>query len=113
MPAAYSPTPLPQKLGIKPAMPLIVLGAPWDYSTGVALPAGATVSSRLSNDAAFIHQEIWTDNAPNKGPRPQLLTFNLHTEPWLFVIGSDGRISTRIEGAFSVDELNKALDKVS
>lgn len=71
------------------------------------------VHNERPDDAAFIHQEIWTDNDPNKGPRPQLLAFNLRTEPWLFVIGSDGRISTRIEGAFSVDELNKALDKVS
>jgi hypothetical protein len=37
-------------------MRLIVLKAPWDYATGVApLPAGASISSRLSAEAGFIH----------------------------------------------------------
>ena len=40
-----------------------------------------------------------------------MLDYSLQTEPWLFVINSDGTISTRIEGAFSVDELNAALDE--
>ena len=61
--------------------------------------------------AAFIHMEIWNDNDPNKGARPQVLDYGLRTEPWLFVINSDGTVSTRIEGAFSVDELEQALDR--
>jgi len=65
------------------------------------------------DDAAFIHMEIWNDNDPNKGARPQVLDYNLRTEPWLFVVNSDGTISTRIEGAFSVNELEQALDKAS
>ena len=40
-----------------------------------------------------------------------MLDYGLRTEPWLFVIDSDGKVSTRIEGAFSVDELNQALDR--
>jgi hypothetical protein len=71
------------------------------------------VKNERPDAAAYIHMEIYNDNDPNKGTRPQLAAYNLHTEPWLFVIGSDGKISTRIEGAFSVDELNEALDKVS
>jgi hypothetical protein len=64
------------------------------------------------DDAAYIHMEIWNDNDPNKGAREQVLDYNLRTEPWLFVINSDGTVSERIEGAFSVDELNAALDEV-
>ena len=63
------------------------------------------------DDAAFIHMEIWNDNDPNKGAREQVLDYNLKSEPWLFVVNSDGTVSTRIEGAFSVDELEQALDK--
>jgi hypothetical protein len=63
------------------------------------------------DDAAFIHMEIWNDNDPNKGAREQVLDYNLKSEPWLFVVNSDGTISTRIEGAFSVDELEQALDR--
>ena len=57
--------------------------------------------------------EICNDNDPNKGAREQVLDYNLRTEPWLFVIDSDGKVSTRIEGAFSVDELDQALDRVN
>ncbi len=65
------------------------------------------------DDAAYIHQEIYNDNEVNKGLRPQVKAYNLPSEPWLFVIGADGKISTEIEGAFSEGELNAALDKVS
>jgi hypothetical protein len=65
------------------------------------------------DDAAYIHMEIWNDNDPNKGAREQVLDYNLQTEPWLFVVNSDGTVSDRIEGAFSIDELNAALDNAS
>jgi hypothetical protein len=65
------------------------------------------------DDAEYIHMEIWNDNDPNKGAREQVLDYNLRTEPWLFVINSDGTVSARIEGAFSIDELNAALDGTS
>jgi hypothetical protein len=71
------------------------------------------VKTERPDDAAYIHMEIYNDNNASKGLRPQVSAYHLQTEPWLFVIDKDGRISTRIEGAFSVDELNAALDKVS
>jgi hypothetical protein len=61
---------------------------------------------------AFIHQEIYADNKP-PALRPQVKAYGLRTEPWLFVIGKDGRISTRIEGAFSLSELQSAVKKVA
>jgi hypothetical protein len=57
--------------------------------------------------------EIYNDNDPNKGPRPQVEDFNLPSEPWLFVIDADGEVSTAIEGAFSKQELEAALDEVA
>jgi hypothetical protein len=66
-----------------------------------------------SSGVAFIHQEIYKDNNASKGLRPQVLHYGLRTEPWLFVVGKDGRISTRIEGAFSVPELEAAVKKVA
>jgi len=39
--------------------------------------------------------------------------YGLSTEPWLFVIDKNGRISTEIEGAFSVNELKAAVQKVA
>jgi hypothetical protein len=70
-------------------------------------------SEFTDSDVAFIHMEVYNDNDPNKGYRPQLKAYGLRTEPWLFVIDSSGRISTRIEGAFGVSELEDAVNKVS
>jgi hypothetical protein len=60
----------------------------------------------------FIHQEIYANNKP-PALRPQVKAYGLQTEPWLFVVGKDGRISTRIEGAFSLSELQDAVKKVA
>ena len=78
---------------------------------GPVVDVEAQVKRDRPDDAKFIHMEIWNDNDPNKGAREQVLDYNLKSEPWLFVVNSDGTISTRIEGAFSVNELNEALDK--
>lgn len=71
------------------------------------------VNEERSDDAAFIHMEIYEDNDPGKPVRSQVEAFGLPTEPWVFVIDEQGRVSTRIEGAFSVRELNEAVDTVA
>jgi hypothetical protein len=64
-----------------------------------------------SSDFAFIHMEVFRDNRLDRGIRPQLAAFHLASEPWLFVFDRSGRVSTRIEGAFSERELDDALAK--
>jgi peroxiredoxin len=64
------------------------------------------------DDVAFIHMEIYEDNTP-PNPRSQVSAYGLVTEPWVFVIDSDGKVAERIEGAFSVAELQSAVDKVT
>jgi hypothetical protein len=55
--AGYSARSLPDKLGIKPGTTVILLGGPPDYAKLVSpLPAGATIATRLSSGAKFIHQ---------------------------------------------------------
>ncbi len=78
---------------------------------GPVVDIAEEVKNERPDDAAYIHMEVYNDNDPNKGPRPQLQDFNLQSEPWLFVIDSDGKISTVIEGAFSKQELDDAIDK--
>ena len=80
---------------------------------GPVVDIAEEVKRDRGDDAAFIHQEIYTDNDPGKGPNEQVRAFDLPSEPWLFVVDREGRISTRIEGAFSADELEAAIDKVS
>ena len=64
------------------------------------------------DDAAYIHMEIYNDNLANKGLRPQVEAYNLPTEPWLFAIDCEGKVDSRIEGAFSAAELNQAIDRI-
>lgn len=62
--------------------------------------------------AAFIHMEIFNDNDPGKGVRPQVRAFRLPSEPWLFAINRDGVVSSAVEGAFGLDLLDQVADKV-
>jgi hypothetical protein len=64
-----------------------------------------------SKDVAFIHMEIFRDNRMDRGIRPQMVAFHLASEPWLFVFDRSGKVSTRIEGAFSERELDQAIAK--
>jgi hypothetical protein len=58
----------------------------------------------------FIHQEVYVDNQPQKGVREPLRRFALPTEPWLFVVDRDGRVTARLEGSFGFDAVKRALD---
>jgi len=67
------------------------------------------VKSEFGDDVDFIHMEVYEDNDPNKGLRPQVRAWGLQTEPWAFVIDSKGVVIARIQGAFSADELRDAV----
>jgi hypothetical protein len=60
-------------------------------------------------DVRFIHVEVYEDNDPAKGYNRWLKEWNLETEPWTFLVGRDGRIVERFEGAVSVRELEEAV----
>ena len=68
------------------------------------------VKSERGDEAQFIHQEIYRDNDVEKGFRPQFAAWKLTTEPWLFAIDRHGTVVARMEGAFSAEELNRAVD---
>ena len=80
---------------------------------GPVTDIAAQVQREYGNKAEFIHMEIYNDNNPSKGVRPQARAFNLPSEPWLFVIDRNGIIRTRIEGAFNVQELTAAVKGVT
>ena len=71
------------------------------------------VKAEFGEVAEFIHMEIYEDNQfdpKNPKLRPQVEAYGLPTEPWLFVIDKNGEVASRIEGAFSVAELETALE---
>jgi hypothetical protein len=71
------------------------------------------VKQEFGDRVAFIHQEIYNNNQIQDGPRPQMKAFNLSTEPWAYVIDRNGRVSSILQGPFSVQELEAAVQKVA
>jgi hypothetical protein len=60
----------------------------------------------------FIHVEIYTDNNPAQGQNRWVREWRLPSEPWVFVVGRDGRIDARFEASVSVAELTAAVRKM-
>jgi hypothetical protein len=80
---------------------------------GPVVDVAEQVKQLYGDKAAFIHMEIYKDNDPTKGANEQVRTFRLPSEPWLFAIERDGTIGEVIEGAFGVEALTKAVEKVT
>ncbi|WP_143038656.1 thioredoxin family protein [Thermoleophilum album] len=76
---------------------------------GPVVDLAEQLRARRGSEAAFIHMEIYRDNDPSKGLRPQVRAWRLPSEPWVFAIDRRGRIAARIEGAASYRELERAL----
>lgn len=79
---------------------------------GPVVDVAQQVADKYKGEVEFIHMEVYNDNDPNKGIRPQLRTYNLPTEPWTFLIDANGTIKDRIEGAYGVSELEEAVAKI-
>jgi hypothetical protein len=69
----------------------------------------ATQSRLSGSPVRFIHVEVYEDNDPARGTNRWVREWGLPTEPWTFLVGADGRVKRRFEGAFSVRELEQAV----
>jgi hypothetical protein len=76
---------------------------------GPVVDVALQLRASYGDEVDFIHQEVYTENDPNKGLRKPLQEFNLRTEPWLFAVGADGKITARLEGSFGLDAVEQAL----
>jgi hypothetical protein len=79
---------------------------------GPVVDVAQQVADEYEGKADFIHQEVYVENEPSKGIRPQLKAFGLPTEPWTFLVGKNGVIRDRIEGAYGVSELEEAMKTI-
>ena len=61
----------------------------------------------------FHHVEIYEGNDPNNPVNRWVREWNLPSEPWVFVVGRDGRVAARFEGHVSVAELQAAVERVA
>jgi hypothetical protein len=99
--------------GHKPAV--IVFATPALCQSRVCGPVvdiAQQVADEYDGKVDFIHMEVYNDNDVAKGARPQLRAFGLETEPWTYLIDAKGVIRDRIEGAYGVSELEKAMQTI-
>jgi hypothetical protein len=78
---------------------------------GPVVDVAEQLKAEYGDQAEFIHMEIFRDNDINKGFRPQIATWRLPTEPWVFTIDRKGKVAARLEGAYSAGELEDAIQK--
>jgi hypothetical protein len=60
----------------------------------------------------FIHVEIYKDNDPAKGTNRWVDDWRLPSEPFTFVVDRRGRVRAKLEGAFSLRELDAAVRRI-
>ena len=57
----------------------------------------------------FIHVEVYKRNNPTLGLNAFMRQWRLPSEPWIFLVGADGRIKAKLAGPVSVGELAAAV----
>ena len=71
------------------------------------------LQQKYGDQLNFVHVEIYTglpDPASNNWEiAPAMTEFGLSTEPWLFLLDRDGVVVYRVEGLFTVDEIEQYL----
>jgi hypothetical protein len=78
---------------------------------GPVVDVAAQAQHEYGDEAAFIHMQIYNDNDPAQGVRPQVRKFHLPTEPFLFTIDRSGVVADAVEGAFGLELMHEAVDK--
>ena len=79
---------------------------------GPVVDVAQQAQHEFEGKANFIHMEIYNENDPSKGVRPQVRRFHLPTEPGLLAINDEGIVSAAIEGGFGTRLMHKAVEKV-
>ncbi|HEY6731398.1 MAG TPA: hypothetical protein VI039_10265 [Solirubrobacterales bacterium] len=78
---------------------------------GPVVDVAEQAKQELGDKAAFIHMEIYNENDPAKGVRPQVRAFHLPTEPYLFTIDREGTVRAAVEGPFGLKLMHESIDK--
>ena len=73
----------------------------------------ASLHERYAESLSFIHVEPFDLRvARSEGrltPTETLREWRLRTEPWVFLVGADGRVASRFEGPVTEEELERAV----
>jgi hypothetical protein len=71
------------------------------------------VARRFAPRVRFIHVEVFRNNDPAAGYNRWMRQWHLVSEPWIFLVGADGRIKAKFEGSVSVGELTAAVRRLA
>jgi hypothetical protein len=101
---------------LRDRVPFVVTFATPAFCTSRTCGPVVDVVSRVRSTVAgasvrFIHVEVYRDNNPSLGYNPWMKQWDLTTEPWVFLVGADGRIKEKFEGSVSVRELRTAVQR--
>jgi len=117
-----NPDPQLYRMSVKDAVtkkkPFVVVFATPKYCTSrtcgpVVDVVSAVRKKHAKSGIEFIHAEIYQDNDPTKGENTWVREWKLPSEPWTFLVGSDGTIKSRFEGTVSANELDAAVKRLS
>lgn len=75
----------------------------------------AQLAASYGDKAAFVHIEVWRDrqnNVINKAAAEWVYRNGDLNEPWIFLIGRDGRIAARWDNVATLPEMDAALKQV-
>jgi hypothetical protein len=76
---------------------------------GPVLDQLLAVKDRYADKVTFIHVEVYP-SPESPTPVPAFSGWGLESEPWLFGIGTDGKVTSRLDGAFATTEITALLD---
>lgn len=79
---------------------------------GPVVDVAEQVKETHGDGVEFIHMEIYNENDPGKGVRPQVRAYHLPSEPWLFAIDEEGTIRAAVEGAFGTELLTRVVERL-
>jgi hypothetical protein len=99
---------------VKAHAPFVLVFATPKFCTsrtcGPVVDVAQAVQRRFAGSGVrFIHVEVYKDNNPAQGFNRWFREWRLPSEPWVFLVGRDGRIAARFEGSVSEAELSAAV----
>ena len=105
---------------LKAAQPFVIIwSAPSFCTSQICSPitrSAIKLQQLFGAEVTFIHIEPWDLNvARNEGrliPTQEFIEWNLPSEPWVFVVGSNGRVVAKFEGLISENELETSIQRV-
>jgi hypothetical protein len=72
------------------------------------------VHVRRKDDANFIHVEIYKDSSGGKlAPAVEAWDVDKAGEPWVFFVGSDGKVRERLSGPIGEWEVDEAVGRLA